>query len=224
MGAIGLDLNPNQLVLAEVNRCGNFQGGEHIPCITYGKRREQAKAVIGDAVKQVMAVAVRSRKPLVIERLDFAKKKAALENAGSGRARMLSSFAYRQVIQSLRAAAFRAGVEVLEVHPAYTSTIGAVNHAARFGISIHQGAAIAIARRSLGLSERPAVRVARVPTRRGGHVTVPLPARTRGRHVWSFWSKVSRQIRAALRAHVELLPASAGSTPASLCVQTSCAT
>jgi hypothetical protein len=31
---------------------------------------------------------------------------------------------------------------------------------------------------------------------------------TRGRHVWSFWSKVSRQIRAALRAHVELLPAS----------------
>ena len=53
-------------------------------------------------------------------------------------------------------AAFRAGVEVLEVHPAYTSTIGAVNHAARFGISIHQGAAIAIARRSLGLSERPA--------------------------------------------------------------------
>ena len=40
----------------------------------------------------------------------------------------------------------------------------------------------------------------------------------------SFWSKVSRQIGAALRAHVQLLPASAGSTPASLCVQTSCAT
>ena len=224
LGAIGLDLNPHQLVLAELNRCGNFQGGEHIPCMTYGKRREQAKAVVGDAVKQVMAVAVRSRKPLVIERLEFAKKKAALENAGSGRARMLSSFAYRQAIQCLRAAAFRAGVEVLEVNPAYTSTIGAVNHAARFGISIHQGAAIAIARRSLGLSERPAVRVARVPTRRGGHVTVLLPAWTRGRHVWSFWSKVSRQIRAALAAHVQLLPASAGSTPASLCVQTSCAT
>jgi IS605 OrfB family transposase len=224
LGAIGLDLNPNQLVLAEVDRCGNFQGGEDIPCISYGKRREQAKAVIGDAVKQVMAVAVGSHKPLVIERLDFAKKKAALENAGSGRARMLSSFAYRQTIQSLRAAAFRAGVEVLEVHPAYTSTIGAVNHAARFGISIHQGAAIAIAHRSLGLSERPTVRVARVPTRRGGHVTVPLPAWNRGRHVWSFWSKVSRQIRAAPAAHVKLLPASAGSTPASLCVQTSCAT
>ena len=113
LGAIGLDLNPDQLVLAEVNRSGNFQGGEHIPCITYGKSRAQAKAVIGDAVKQVMSLAVRSRKPLVIERLEFRKKKAALENAGSRRARMLSSFAYRQAMQSLRAAAFRAGVEVL---------------------------------------------------------------------------------------------------------------
>src|SRR5215472_14760802 len=40
-----------------------------------------------------------------------------------------------------------------------------------------------IARRSLGLSERPAVRVARVLTRYGGHVTLPLPAWNRGRHV-----------------------------------------
>ena len=224
LGAIGIDLNPDQLVLAELDRCGNFTGGEHIPCNTYGKRKEQAKAILGDAVKQVIAVAVRSRKPLVIERLEFAKKKAALENAGSRRARMLSSFAYRQTLQYLRAAAFRAGVEVIAVNPAYTPTIGAVNYAARFGISIHQGAAIAIARRSLDLSERPAVRVARLPTRRGGHVTLPLPEWNRGRHVWSFWSKVSRQIRAALAAHVELLPASAGSTPASGCVQTSCAT
>ena len=58
LGAIGLDLNPHQFVLAELNHCGNFQGGEHIPCVTYGKSREQAKAVVGDAVKQVMAVAV----------------------------------------------------------------------------------------------------------------------------------------------------------------------
>jgi hypothetical protein len=29
--------------------------------------------------------------------------------------------------------------KVLQVDPAYTSTLGAVNHAARFGISIHHG-------------------------------------------------------------------------------------
>jgi len=46
-------------------------------------------------------------------------------------------------------------VEVIEVNPAYASTMGMVNFAHRYGISVHQGAAIAIARRSLGLSERP---------------------------------------------------------------------
>jgi hypothetical protein len=35
-------------------------------------------------------------------------------------------------------------------------------------------------------------------TRCGGDVTVPLLAWTRGRHVWSFWSKVSGQIRVSL--------------------------
>jgi transposase len=90
----------------------------------------------------------------------------------------LSSFAYNQVIQYLKAAAFRAGVQIIQVNPAYTSTIGAVNYAARFGISIHQGAAIAIARRGLGLvgasggphetpqrmTSRPLASASRVPT------------------------------------------------------------
>jgi len=64
-------------VLAEVDRCGNFVGGEHIPCVSDGKSRDQAKAIIGDAAKLVIAAAVRSSKPIVIERLDFGKKKAA---------------------------------------------------------------------------------------------------------------------------------------------------
>jgi len=48
------------------------------------------------------------------------------------------------------------------------------DHAQRLGISVHQGAAIAIARRGLGLSESPTVREATVPTRNGGHVS-PSP-------------------------------------------------
>jgi IS605 OrfB family transposase len=168
------------------------------------RRKAQVKAILGDAVKQVMAAAIRSRKPIVIERLEFAQKKSTLENEGSGRARLLSSFAYQQTLQYLKATAFRAGVEVIEVNSAYTSTIGAVNYAARLGISIHQGAAIAIARR-------------------GGHVTCTY-LKGIGANMWSLWSKVSRRIRAVLRAPVQLLPATLGSTPVSLCLQTPCAT
>jgi IS605 OrfB family transposase len=163
---------------------------------SYGKSQEQAKAILGNAAKQAIAAAVRSRKPIVIERLDFADKKAALEEEGSQRARMLSSFAYKQTTQRLKAAASRAGVEVIEVNPAYTSTIGALNYAARYGMSMHQGAALAIGCRGLDWSGRPATRVVQLPTRAGGQVTLHLPVRNRAQNVWSFWSKVSRQIRA----------------------------
>jgi len=40
LGAIGIDLNPDQLVVAEVDGFGNFVVGEHLPCVTYGKRRD----------------------------------------------------------------------------------------------------------------------------------------------------------------------------------------
>jgi len=99
-----------------------------------------------------------------------------LEATGPRRARMISSFAYRLVGTSVKSACFRAGVETIEVNPAYTSVTGAVNHARRRGIPVHQGAAYAIARRGLGLSERPTVRKAVVPARNGAHVTFDLRA------------------------------------------------
>jgi hypothetical protein len=34
VGVIGIDINPDQLVLAEVDRCGNFVSGEHLACVT----------------------------------------------------------------------------------------------------------------------------------------------------------------------------------------------
>ena len=68
----------DQLVLAEVDRSGNFTGGEQIPCVTYSKTQEQAMAIVSNVTKEAVAAAVRSRKPLVIELLDFENKKAAL--------------------------------------------------------------------------------------------------------------------------------------------------
>jgi hypothetical protein len=83
LGAIGIDINPDQLVLAELDRFGNFIGGEHIPAVTYGKRPEQAQAIVGDAVKQAMAEAIRTRKPIVIERLEFCAEKSGSGKCGS---------------------------------------------------------------------------------------------------------------------------------------------
>lgn len=201
IGTIGVDINADHLAVAETDRFGNLLGVRRIDTPIYGKSTNQAKAIIGDAVVFIATQAKQANKPIVIEKLNFQKKKAALETANPKQARMLSSFACNKVASGIKAAAFRAGVEVVEVNPAYTSVIGAVNYARRKGISVHQGAAFAIARRGLGLSERPVMREALVPARNGGHVTFALPVRNRAKHVWSFWSKVRTNLKAAHGAH-----------------------
>jgi IS605 OrfB family transposase len=201
LGAVGVDINADHLAIAETDRFGNLVHSLRIDLHTYGKTTRQAKALIGDAAVAVVELASRAGKPIVLEQLDFAKKKAELEATHKPLARMLSSFACNKVISSIKAAAFRRGVQVIEVNPAYTSVIGAVNHAQKNGISVHMGAALAIARRGLGLCEKAAVPVGLVPTANGGHVTFGLPVRNRSKHVWTFWSKTRTNLKAAHAAH-----------------------
>jgi IS605 OrfB family transposase len=201
LGAIGIDVNADHLAVSETDRYGNLIGTRRIDLVTYGKTTDQAKAIIGDAAISIAAQAQSAGKPVVMEALNFQKKKAELEAVKSKQARLLSSLSCNKVISSIKAAAFRVGVEVIEVNPAYTSVIGAVNFAQVKGISVHQGAAYAIARRALGLSERPTVREAIAPVCNGGHVTFALPVRNRAKHVWSFWSKVRTNLKAAHVAH-----------------------
>lgn len=200
-GAVGVDINADHLAVAETDRFGNLIKVRRIDLHLYGKTTDQAKALIGDAVTEIAEMAASAGKPVVCEKLNFQRKKAELETTSPTQARMISSFACTKIISGLKSAGFRRGVEIIEVNPAYTSVIGAVNHAQSKGISVHQGAALAVARRGLGLSERPIGRKAVVPVRHGGHVTFELPVRNRSKHVWSHWSAVRIRLRAAHVVH-----------------------
>ena len=137
------------------------------------------------------------------EKLELLKRKAEIKKGLQSYNRSLSSFAYSYIQQTIRTACYRAGIEVIPINPAYTSTIGAINFSQRLGISIHQGAALAIARRGLGFSERPADReVGILPTPNGGHVTFFLPERNRKKHVWSLWAGVNSRLKVAHAAHI----------------------
>ena len=213
LGAIGVDVIADLLAVAETDRFGNLMGTRRIALATYGKTPDQVKALIGDAAVSLSAQAQAAGKVLVIEAINFQKKKAELEAINHRQARLISSFAYAKTASSIKASAFRRGVEVIEVNPAYTSVIGAVSFAQPKGISVHQGAAYAIARRGLGMSERPPKRPAIVPVRNGGHVTFALPARNRAKHVWSYWGKVRTGLKAAHVAHVRSGEAQAPPAP-----------
>jgi IS605 OrfB family transposase len=189
IGVVGVDVNSDHLAVTEVDRSGNPVAAFRVPCATRGKSRNQALAVIGNAVRQVVTYASCRSKPVVIETLDFEAKKADLESRGGGYARMLSGFAYAACHAVMQARTYDAGIALSRVNPAYTSLIGACKFADRYGLSWHQAAALSVGRRGMRLGERPNRRM-------GDHGAFPLPARNRGKHVWWFWRQVARRAAA----------------------------
>ena len=218
-GAIGVDINIDHLAVVELDRYGNCIKHRQIPLSLYGKNRAQAKALIGDAAKEVINWCLETKKPLVLETLCFQNKKTTLrEEVGPKLARDLSSFAYNAIIQALKSRAFRFGVEVYQVNPAYTSVIGRCTYADKYGLTVHEAAAMVIARRFLGVSERLPRNLDRVPDGKGGHVTLSLPVRNRDKHVWTSWRQVRRDLRVALAGQIRATK-SRSSRPLPVCCE-----
>ena len=203
LGTIGVDVNADHLAVAETDASGNCLNAWRTPLVTYGKSQRKAEALIGDAVASVVRYAREVDKPVVIEKLDFRRKKANLEGQSWKYSRMLSSFSYGKVKAYFISRGYRQGVEVHQVNPAYSSVIGRVKFMERYGLSVHQAAALVLARRLLGCSER-IPRRREYPVGSGVHVAFTVPARKRGKHVWTYWGAISRQLRPALAAQHRL--------------------
>ena len=213
LGAVGVDLNADHLAVAETDASGNHLRAWRVPLVTYGKSLHQAEALIGDAVASVVHYARKAGKPIVIERLDFSRKKAQLEGESRKQSRMLSSFSYGKVKAYFLSRGYRQGVKIHPVNPAFSSVIGRVKFMERYGLSVHQAAALVLARRLLGCSERvPRRRVA--PAGNGVHVAFTVPARKRVKHVWTHWGAISGQLRPALAAQHRLGKRRRGPNPA----------
>ena len=202
-GAIGVDLNADHLAVADTDASGNCINAWRVPLVTYGKNTNQAEALIGDAVASVVQYAWEVGKPIVIEKLDFRQKKAALEGESRRYSRMLSSFSYGKIKAYFLSRGYRQGVEVHQVNPAFSSVIGRVKFMERYGLTVHQAAGLVLARRLLGCSERIPRRWV-CPVGNGVHVAFTVPARKRVKHVWTYWGAVSGQLRPALAAQHRL--------------------
>ena len=203
LGAIGVDLNADHLAVAETDASGNCVNAWRVPLVTYGKSQRKAEALIGDAVASVVQYAREVSKPVVIEKLDFRQKKAILEGQSRKYSRMLSSLSYGKVKAYFISRGYRQGVEVHQVNPAFSSVIGRVKFMERYGLSVHQAAALVLARRLLGCSERIPRRWA-CPVGSGVQVAFTVPARKRVKHVWTYWGAISGQLRPALAAQHRL--------------------
>lgn len=196
-GCVAVDVNVDHLAVTHVSPDGNPLRTWNVPCMTYGVRANRSANIVKHAVLRVVALAKGMGIPIACEKLDFSAKKAALEEEKSTkRARMLSSFAYGAILGGLKTCAIRHGVVVKAVNPAYTSLIGRMKFARRYGLSVHAAAALAVGRRAMDLSERPPS-VDYVDE--GLHGTLRRPE-DRRRHVWGTWRRIARGVKTAALA------------------------
>jgi IS605 OrfB family transposase len=205
-GAIGIDLNTDHIAYVETDRFGNPLESKRLPWVSHGKSNNQLRAMTGDLCKMIIDKAKETKKPLVMEKLDFQKKKLSLKEKGCSKlSRLLSSFAYRLFFVFLMARAYKHGITIHQVNPAFTSIIGRVNYAKRYGLSIHLAAALCIARRYQKFSEAPCSPEGIIPDGKGGHVAFVLPVRNRMKHVWHFWGQVNKKLTTVLAAHFQAI-------------------
>lgn len=103
---------------------------------------------IKEKISRIVKMASSKKKDIVIEDLDFKKKKAKQnkrENAGYNR--MLHLFDYHRYAFWLENLCIKYGVRLTKVNPAYTSVIGKKKYSNSRKLTVHRAAAFVIARR-----------------------------------------------------------------------------
>jgi IS605 OrfB family transposase len=196
-GSFGLDQNPLCILAAGIKPDGN-EDGIYAYRLTQGHRNaKQAEHELSHIACELVDLAVATRRPIVIERLDFRQLQRELKSRGLNR--LLSRFKYSLFHKLLYGRAAKFGVEIIEVNPAYSSILGWLKFGYGYGFTRHEAAAIAIGRRVIrpnGKSFSERIRVRETPghpaARRLSKVASTKPVRKRTEHDWTGWGRLRK--------------------------------
>ena len=145
-GTIGVDFNKGFVTISETNEYGHLIDTHkvHYRFKQGGKTQTDFEHIANILVD----MSLNSGKDVVIEDLDFAKKKANTETKkGRKYNEMIHSLAYRMFSNTIENIAYRNKVWVRKVNPAWTSWIAETKFCPYMKLNIHVGASYVIARR-----------------------------------------------------------------------------
>jgi len=154
-GVIAIDTNasPIHLAIAEVSKTGELLSYQTISLhhlLGLSQNSKDQKEWI--LAHQLLDLAIQKGKAIAIENLKKLKKGMR----GDGKATLikrLHQWNAKKFLQKLKRVAMLKGVEVIEVHPAYTSVIGMLKYAPQLNIDKDIAGAYVIGRRALGFKE-----------------------------------------------------------------------
>ena len=157
-GVLGIDVNadPYHLALTVVGKDGNLI--RHLTLsleeVDRAPNKGAKELALWKVAHRVVAVAEEHGVAIATEKLKYLRK--SWRGDGSGRAfrHKQHRFAYRALLEKIHSLAWRRGVEVLEVDPQDTSTIGMLKYAPLLHLSKDVAAALVIGRRALVFEEK----------------------------------------------------------------------
>jgi IS605 OrfB family transposase len=183
-GVVAIDVNYDHIAWAELNAQGPLIDKGILSFDLANKSSGQVKWLLGNVVKELLRICAVKQKPLVMEDLDTEDSKRRLLYGNKKRNRKLSGFAYSLLTALIESRAYKDGVYVYKINPAYTSQIGKLKYMRVLGLSIHTAAAFAIGRRSLRYKEK-------VP----GCYRKFISAKLIVRHHWAQWRYLSKGLK-----------------------------
>jgi IS605 OrfB family transposase len=154
-GVIAIDTNasPIHLAIAEVSKSGELLSYQtislhHLLGLSQNSKDHQEWIL----AHQIVDLATEKGKAIAIENLQKLKKGMRGDGKATLRKR-LHQWNAKKFLQKLKRVAMLKGVEVIEVHPAYTSIIGMLKYAPQLSIDKDIAGAYVIGRRALGFKE-----------------------------------------------------------------------
>jgi IS605 OrfB family transposase len=157
-GVLGIDANgdPYHLALAVVSPDGNLK--RHLTLsleeVDRAPNKGAKELLLWKVAHQVVAVAEEHGVAIATEKLKRLSKSRRGDGSGRPFRRKQHRFAYRSLLEKIHSLARKRGVEVLEVGPQDTSTIGMLKYAPQLHLSKDVAAALVIGRRALGFEEK----------------------------------------------------------------------
>ncbi|MDJ0688382.1 MAG: hypothetical protein QNJ41_07720 [Xenococcaceae cyanobacterium MO_188.B32] len=180
-GCVGVDFNHDSVEWAYILADGNIKAQGKLNFKWKGFSSGQRQVMMRNLVVKLTDIAFNYQCPIAIESLDFSKKKASMSEASKTYNSMLSNLATSMFRETLTSRCKRYGIGLHKVNPAFTSVIGMIKFMPRYGLNSGTAAAMTIARRAMGYSERAPVCLVR--------------PEDRSRHSWTTWNRIARYLK-----------------------------
>ncbi|MDJ0534925.1 MAG: hypothetical protein QNJ70_21000 [Xenococcaceae cyanobacterium MO_207.B15] len=180
-GCIGVDFNRDSVEWAYVLADGNIKKKGKFNFKWKGFSSGQRQVMMRDLVVKLTTIAFNYQCPIAIESLDFSKKKASQSEASKAYNSMLSNLSTSIFREALTSRCKRYGIGLYLENPAFTTVIGMIKFMARYGLNSGTAAAMVIARRAMGYSERAPQCLVR--------------PEDLARHSWTTYLRVSRYLK-----------------------------